>query len=98
MSESRENILSRIESHGRAAVESELHQLQTTLFVMCGGGFLGLAAARCPRTFYIDARAGKLPFSRSEISRVAAMVADYAEVLRANTAGFEFRAHACGIL
>jgi hypothetical protein len=41
--------------------------MQTAVFVMCGGGFLGKFAAEQPEQFYIDTRVGKLPFPKKEI-------------------------------
>jgi len=47
-------------------VESVPH-MQTAVFVMCGGGFLGSFAATQPGKFYIDGRVGSLPYTRKEI-------------------------------
>ena len=41
--------------------------MQTAVYVMCGGGFLGRFAAEQPMDFYIDDRVGCLPYSREEI-------------------------------
>ena len=41
--------------------------MQTAVYVMCGGGFLGRFAAEQPSDFYIDDRVGKLPYSRKQI-------------------------------
>lgn len=41
--------------------------MQVTVYVMCGGGFLGRFAAEQPMDFYIDDRVGCLPYSREEI-------------------------------
>ncbi len=41
--------------------------MQTAVYVMCGGGFLGRFAAEQPMDFYIDDRVGVLPYSREEI-------------------------------
>ena len=41
--------------------------MQTAVYVMCGGGFLGRFAAEQPMDFYIDDRVGCLPYSKEEI-------------------------------
>lgn len=41
--------------------------MQTAVYVMCGGGFLGRFAAERPTDFYIDDRIGQLPYNRKEI-------------------------------
>ena len=41
--------------------------MQTAVYVMCGGGFLGRFAAEQPMDFYIDDRVGGLHDSREEI-------------------------------
>jgi hypothetical protein len=41
--------------------------MQVAIFVMCGGGALGRFAAEQPRAFYIDDRAGRLPYPRTAI-------------------------------
>lgn len=41
--------------------------MQTAVFVMCGGGFLGKFAAEQPEKFYIDDRVAKLPYSKRAI-------------------------------
>jgi len=43
--------------------------MQTAVYVMAGGGLLGRMAAEQPADFYIDARAGRLPYSRKEITQ-----------------------------
>lgn len=41
--------------------------MQVTVYVMCGGGFLGRFAAEQPMDFYIDDRVGGLPYSKEKI-------------------------------
>lgn len=45
----------------------QIGALQVSVFVMCGGGFLGAFAAEQPADFYIDDRSGRLPYRRKEI-------------------------------
>ena len=45
--------------------------MQIAIYVMCGGGFLGRFAAEQPADFYIDARVGRLPYTRREIEQAA---------------------------
>jgi hypothetical protein len=57
----------------------KLQALQVAVYVMCGGGLLGSFAARDPWHFYIDARVGRLPYSRRDIKRAVAKLAQLAE-------------------
>jgi hypothetical protein len=54
--------------------------MQVAVFVMCGGGFLGRFAAEQPRDFYIDARTGKFPYSKTAILQAVEALATIAEV------------------
>jgi hypothetical protein len=52
--------------------------MQTAVFVMCGGGFLGRFAAEQPEQFYIDMRVSKLPFPKKEIIQAVKTLATIA--------------------
>jgi hypothetical protein len=52
--------------------------MQTAVYVMCGGGFLGKFAAEQPGQFYIDSRVGKLPFPKKEIIQAVKTLATLA--------------------
>ena len=41
--------------------------MQTAVFVMCGGGYLGNFAATQPAKFYIDDRVSRLPYGKKAI-------------------------------
>lgn len=56
-----------------------IEALQTAVYVMCGGGWLGCSAAESPATFYIDARCGRLPYSAEEIKQAVAVLIVIAE-------------------
>jgi hypothetical protein len=49
------------------ADKNSVPYIQAAVYTMCGGGFLGSSAARCPADFYIDTRCGKLPYTRRRI-------------------------------
>ncbi len=53
--------------------------MQTAVYVMCGGGFLGRFAAEQPADFYIDDRVGKLPYPRKEIYQAVETLATIAK-------------------
>jgi len=53
--------------------------LQTVVYVMTGGGFLGRFAAEQPADFYIDDRVGRLPYRRKEIMQAVQVLAAIAE-------------------
>jgi hypothetical protein len=53
--------------------------LQTAVFVMAGGGYLGNFAAEQPGKFYIDDRVGKLPYTRKEIYQAVEVLKILAE-------------------
>lgn len=71
----------RLKNDGRLTVMGEFLQLQTAVYVMCGGGHLGSFAASQPQDFYIDSRVGKLPYSKRAILQAVAVLNLYAEVL-----------------
>jgi len=54
--------------------------MQTAIFVMCGGGFLGRFAAEQPADFYIDDRVGRLPYARKEIIQAVETLVTIAKV------------------
>lgn len=49
--------------------------MQVAVYVMCGGGFLGRAAAERPGDFYIDDRVSGLPYNRTKIRRAVEALA-----------------------
>jgi hypothetical protein len=53
--------------------------MQTAIYAMCGGGFLGRFAAEQPGNFYIDTRVGKLPYSKKEIHQAVETLKTIAE-------------------
>ena len=53
--------------------------MQVSVFVMCGGGFLGRLAAEQPADFYIDSRCGKLPYGRREIMQAVKVLTTAAQ-------------------
>jgi len=57
---------------------------QVAVYVMCGGGRLGHSACTDPRSFYIDDRVGRLPYSRRQIMKAVHTLAQIASTL-----GFE---------
>lgn len=64
-----------LNTHQRDALKAH----QVAVYVMCGGGFLGRFAATQPANFYIDPRAGRLPYPRREIEQAVACLAADAE-------------------
>ncbi len=72
---------------------------QVAVYVMCGGGFLGSAAAHRPADFYIDDRCGKLPYPRREIEQAVKCLAVIAEAAGMNSHKLPemARFHNCGI-
>ncbi len=54
--------------------------MQTAVWVMCGGGYLGDFAAQQPADFYIDSRVRKLPYKFVEVERAVKILAIIAEV------------------
>lgn len=47
-----------------------IEPLQIAIYVATGGGFLGKSYAERPKSAYIDARVGKLPYTRAEIENI----------------------------
>lgn len=74
--------------------------LQTVLFVMVGGGFLGASFAESPADAYIDSRVGKLPYSRKEIEQMRQILIAHAKYLKLDPHKLPPRAdfHCGGIL
>jgi len=89
-------LLRRLEYRSKKELRSEMEQLQTAVYVMCGGGFLGRSAARQPAAFYIDDRCGRLPYSKSKIMKAVRVLAVYADVLGGTTERV-FDAHNCDV-
>jgi hypothetical protein len=59
----------------------DLRRVQLAVYVMCGGGILGLFAAQQPKYFYIDQRVGKLPYRRRDIYNAVELLKAMADVL-----------------
>jgi hypothetical protein len=76
-----QNLVERLRNQGRGKVMDQFYQLQTAVYVMCGGGHLGSFAAGQPHNFYIDSRMGKLPYSKRAIMQTVAVLALYVKVL-----------------
>lgn len=55
--------------------EPRMKTLQTAVYVMCGGGFLGRMAAEQPFDFYIDDRVSRLPYSKRAILQAVSVLA-----------------------
>jgi hypothetical protein len=78
----------------------QMRRLQTALFVMVGGGMLGLSYMRSPRGAYIDTRCGRLPYTRREIEQARKVLVTYAIVLGLDAGCLEVPApdfHNCGV-
>ena len=100
MVEVEKNLVERLQSQGRERVMAQFKQLQTAVYVMCGGGFLGSSAARQPHGFYIDSRVGRLPYSKTKIMQAVVVLQLYIKVLRLNPnelPDFFMDAHNCGV-
>lgn len=67
----------------RQLVLDRCRQLQLTVYVMCGGGFLGRFAAEQPADFYIDDRASTV-YPAEAIYQAVKVLAIYAKVLGLN--------------
>jgi hypothetical protein len=65
---------------GRLALLDRCRQLQLSVYVMCGGGFLGRFAAEQPADFYIDDRAATA-FPSEVIYQAVKVLEVYANVL-----------------
>jgi hypothetical protein len=52
---------------------------QIAIYVICGGGPIGLWAAENPADFYLDDRVGRLPYIRADIRRSVATLAKIAQ-------------------
>ena len=76
-----------------------LRRLQIVVYVMCGGGLLGNFAATQPADFYIDTRAGKLPYKNREITQAVSVLVTFAEKqgLNPHKLTFDNNFHSCGI-
>ena len=76
---------------------NHVQALQTAVFVMCGGGFLGRFATEQPADFYIDDRVSKLPYSRKVIKQAVAVLCAHAENEGLDTHNLSFAGfHNCG--
>ena len=53
--------------------------MQYTVYVMCGGGFLGKFAAEQPADFYIDSRVSLCPYPKKKIERAVQVLVWVAE-------------------
>ena len=76
-----------------------VRRLQIVVFLMCGGGLLGHLATTQPADFYIDARAGKLPYKKREIEQAVSVLTGFAEKqgLNPHELTFDAHFHNCGI-
>ena len=89
----------------KAVAESGQHSperianLQVAVYVMCGGGMLGLMAAEQPADFYIDDRCGRLPYSEAEICQAIEVLKTLAAKAGLNPHKMPTKGafHACGI-
>lgn len=61
------------EEYGYLSPEN-IGRQQIVVFVMLGGGMLGLSAAEQPADFSIDGRVGRLPFTRKEICQAVSVL------------------------
>jgi len=76
--------------------EKDLSALQVEVYVMCGGGMLGKFAATQPSDFYIDARVGRLPFSRRDICQAVEVLKGVAIKLGKDPHSLP-KPHICGV-
>jgi hypothetical protein len=58
-----------------------MEHLQTALYVMCGGGWLGEVCAKQSEAFYSDSRNGKLPYPSKEVAQALSVFKIYLRVL-----------------
>lgn len=81
------------------ATKDSLAHLQTAVYVMAGGGFLGQSAACQPASFYIDARCGKLPYPKRAILQAVQALVIEAGVLGVDPNNLPpiARWHNCGV-
>ncbi len=80
--------------------EMELGTLQVAIYVACGGGWIGRLYAEQPKEASIDARVGKLPYSRKEIENMRQVLVAIAEQrgLDPNRLPMMPKFHKCGVL
>lgn len=70
-----------LQQRSKESVTQDAKNLQIAVYVMCGGGLLGISAAENPKDFYIDDRVRKLPFPKRQIKQAVKVLGIYAEVL-----------------
>jgi|JI10StandDraft_1071094.scaffolds.fasta_scaffold231486_5 hypothetical protein len=59
--------------------DADIGALQVAIYVACGGGWIGRLYSEQPKGAYIDARVGKLPYSRKEIENMRQVLVAMAE-------------------
>lgn len=91
------NLLEQVRENGRGEVYEEMKHVQTTLYIMCGGGWLGDTAAHHPDVFHIDGRSGALPYSKADIFQVLAVFKVYLRVLGYEKPPRRVMPHSCGV-
>lgn len=75
-----ESLKERLDCVGRPTMLDSCRQLQLTVYVMCGGGFIGRFAAEQPEDFYIDDRAATVYPSKA-IFQAVEILKIYAKIL-----------------
>lgn len=77
----------------------DIGALQVAIYVACGGRWIGREHAERPAEAYIDARVGKLPYSRREIENMRIVLISMAEArgLDPNNLPAMPRFHNCGV-
>ena len=90
--------LEKVAASGLCSSE-EIAALQVAVYVMCGGGQLGLIAAERPADFYIDQRVGRLPYGKKAIEQAVDCLIVLAEAAGMNPKQLKEmpRFHSCGI-
>lgn len=101
-----ESLKERLDFVGRATMLDSCRQLQLTVYIMCGGGFIGRFAAEQPEDFYIDDRAATV-FPNKVIYQAVNVLKIYAKILQLDphnlnpskemNLGFFMNHHNCGI-
>lgn len=81
LEQARTCIERKLADNGRESVEREMRQLQTAVYVMAGGGFVGSSLATQPKNGYVDGRCSKRPYAIGKIKNVLAVLCIYAELL-----------------
>ena len=83
-----ERLTELLNETSRELVLDRCRQLQLTVYVMCGGGFLGRFAAEQPKDFYIDDRASTV-YPAKAIYQAVKVLEIYAKILGLNPSSLD---------